>query len=385
MTQQEGASACTSGEIVCMTDAHDWEVQEIGTPEDFKRVELEWNDLLRESDSAIPFLHHDWLRLWWEHFGTGHRMAVLTVRREGRLCLGLPLMEVGARRFGIRITELRSMTNYHSFRFNILVRRGAEDALEAAWRYLRARPRPWHLIQLCEIPWNESRLSVLRELAVRDGYLCGLRGSESPYLRPRGKWEEYTTTLKAKFRSNLRNRRRRLHQLGPVSIVAPTEAADALRLLPTGLDIESRGWKSREGTAIASNPTLTSFYTEWAQVAASQGWLRLFFLSVADTHAAFEYNIAYGGRLYCLKIGYDERFAAYSVGQLLKEEILRLCHEGGFEEYDFLGVVNESKLDWQPELRDHKWLYIYNQDFRSCMAHLYKFGLVPRVKRWIGR
>jgi hypothetical protein len=167
--------------------------------------------------------------------------------------------------------------------------------------------------------------------------------------------------------------------------VAPTEAADALRLLPTGLDIESRGWKSREGTAIASNPTLTSFYTEWAQVAASQGWLRLFFLSVADTHAAFEYNIAYGGRLYCLKIGYDERFAAYSVGQLLKEEILRLCHEGGFEEYDFLGVVNESKLDWQPELRDHKWLYIYNQDFRSCMAHLYKFGLVPRVKRWIGR
>jgi len=44
------------------------------------------------------------------------------------------------------------------------------------------------------------------------------------------------------------------------------------------------------GSAIASDPALRRFYTEWGEMAADRDWLRLWFLRLGGRRVAFEYN-----------------------------------------------------------------------------------------------
>src|SRR4051812_17205391 len=100
-------------------------IKELGGIDEFLALEGEWNELLAESDCDIPFLRHEWLKIWWNHFGPPNRLAVMVGRERERLVFALPLMEVRESYAGIRITVLQSLTNEHSFRFNFIVRRGA--------------------------------------------------------------------------------------------------------------------------------------------------------------------------------------------------------------------------------------------------------------------
>ena len=55
----------------------------------------EWNALLDESVSHVPFLRYDYLEAWWRHRGGGEwpdaELAVVTARQDGRLIGIAPL------------------------------------------------------------------------------------------------------------------------------------------------------------------------------------------------------------------------------------------------------------------------------------------------------
>jgi CelD/BcsL family acetyltransferase involved in cellulose biosynthesis len=365
--------------------ARPMEVEEIRDPERFHALETPWNRLLAESAHDLPFLRHEWLRVWWKHFGREGALSIYWVTREGVPVLAAPLYRTRDRRVGLGIWELRSMTNEHSFRFDILLRRGETEAPAALWRHL-SRTGGWDLIEIRDVVWPEASAARLLEAARADGHPTGVWLSyESPYLAPRGPFEGYRGDLKPKFRSNLRNRIRRLGALGALSFETLSEPEPALAALPTGLALEGSGWKQEEGSAIACDPTLRAFYTEWAALSAERGWLRLHFLSVGGRAIAFDYSLLYGGRLYCLKMGYDPGFASYSAGQLLKHRILEQSFSAGVREYDFLGPMMEAKADWHPSSRRHAWLFLYALGVVARLAHAEKFRLRPAVKRLLNR
>lgn len=368
-----------------MSDAPQLDVEEIRDPERFHALEAPWNRLLSESAHDLPFLRHEWLRLWWKHFGREGALSIYWVTREGVPVLAAPLYRAREGQVGIGLRELRSMTNEHSFRFDILLRRGETEAPSALWRHLSGTGG-WDLIQIRDVVWPEASASSLVETARADGHPTGVWPSyESPYLAPQGPFESYRERLKPKFRSNLRNRTRRLGALGALSFETLADPKPALAALPAGLALEGSGWKREQGSAIACDPTLTSFYTDWAGLSAERGWLRLHFLSVGGRAIAFDYSLLYGDRLYCLKMGYDPEFAVYSAGQLLKQRILEQSFSSGVHEYDFLGPMMEAKADWQPSRRRHAWLFLYARGVAARLAHAEKFRLRPAVKRLLGR
>ena len=349
-------------------------------------LQEEWNRLLAQSAGDTVFLRHEWLRLWWKHFGAGRRLAVFLARRGDRLVAALPLMEFRASVAGIPTTTLQSLTNYHSFRYNALCAPGEDAALEAIWSALRMRRRRWDVIRLEEVPADAPVLDPLLRAARRDGFPVGAwRGAEVPYLRTERSWEEYHSTLSRNVRANLRKRNRLLREKGEVRyrcVSAPEEVPEALRI---GLPLERSGWKASQGSAIVSSPTLTSFYTEWAAVAAENGWLRLSFLGVAGTPVAFDFSALYGGRYYDLKMGYDPAWGRFSVGQVLKAEILCRCFESDTREYDFLGQSMRAKDDWEPMKRGHDWHFIYANTPLGHALHFGKFTVAPLAKRLLRR
>jgi CelD/BcsL family acetyltransferase involved in cellulose biosynthesis len=363
-----------------------YEVAEISELGDFLALETEWNALLDECDCDLPFLRHDWFRLWWSHFGAGRRLAVITARRNGLLALALPVLEERERWLPAPLVKLRSLTNAHSFRFQIPLRRGEEGSVAAAWSYLERRRRPWHMLEFERVPTGFSADRELLDRARRAGCPSGVwEGGTSPYLTLQGTWEAYLGSLKPKFRSNLRNRLKRIQKLGDVSYELVTAREKSAAALEDAFAIERSGWKGEAKSAIGMDPTLARFYTEWGELAAERGWLRLWFLRLGERRVAFEYNLEYKRVLYCMKIGYDSELHPYSPGQTLKAAVLERAFQEGIREYDFLGVMDEAKGDWTSTGRPFNWVYLYNGGPQSRLHHAVKFALKPSLKRILGR
>jgi CelD/BcsL family acetyltransferase involved in cellulose biosynthesis len=351
---------------------------------EFLAIEPEWNELLAESHCDIPFLRHEWLRTWWRHFGSPNRLAVMVGRKGGQLVFALPLMEVTNLYAGIPLTVLQSLTNQHSFRFNFIVRRGEEHAIEDFWSYLRERRRNWHLLVLQEVPSDTPLWQRATDAAQRHRYTVGVwEAYESPYLAINGQWDAFLGTRSRHFVKKLARARQLLagaangfsYELKGRDGWDPTAFAEAL-------EIETRGWKGKSGTAIACDPNLTSFHTTLAQTAADQGWLRLSFLRANGARVAFEYAMEYAGHWYAMKASYDPAFRQYSPGQLLCQEILKFCFEGGIVEYDFLGPLADDKERWTGQSRKHEWLSVYNDTLLSHVHYFLNFSIKPLLKRW---
>ena len=62
---------------------------------DLESLAAEWNTLLTESVTHVPFLRHEYLRTWWETRGGGEwpesELAVVIARQDGRLAGVAPL------------------------------------------------------------------------------------------------------------------------------------------------------------------------------------------------------------------------------------------------------------------------------------------------------
>ena len=49
-------------------------------PEDLWALEAEWQDLAERTDAEV-YMRPAWLRVWWDHFGSGRVLGCLTIRK----------------------------------------------------------------------------------------------------------------------------------------------------------------------------------------------------------------------------------------------------------------------------------------------------------------
>jgi hypothetical protein len=301
--------------------------------------------------------------------------------------LAMPLLESRGTWLLAPFITLRSLTNGHSFRFHVLLARGEQESVASAWEYLRrGRPRSWHMLELERFHTGYSSDTQLMDSARQAGHPVGIwELGISPHISLEGDWGGYFAARKPKFRSNLRNRLKRLGRLGAIDYELVRERSVCGPALEDAFSIEQSGWKGEEGSAIASNPTLRRFYTEWGELAADRGWLRLWFLRLGGRRVAFEYDLEYKGDLYCMKIGYDAELHPYSAGQILKAGVLERTFGRGLGRYYFLGVMDEAKGDWTSEGSPLRWVYVYNSSLLPRLHHAYKFALKRSLKRRLAR
>jgi len=346
--------------------------------ERFLALEREWTALADVAGLDHPFLTHEWMRTWWQHFGAGRRLHIVVARdRAGALVAIAPLMSTYTLMFGLPIRRLEAMANEHSPRFDFIIRPGTEDVFPALWNHLSRAAGSWTVLQLTQLPAGSRVGLELPALARQSGYQTGRWASEeSPYVPLIGAWEQYFQGLATKHRSNLRNRFKRLGALGAVAFET-VRSADAL---PEGLRLEAAAWKGKAGTAIESRADVRQFYHGLAELAAARGWLRLQFLSVAGRRIAFQYVIRYRSKQFLLKPGYDPEFSAYSPSNLLCARVMEEAFEDGVTEHDFLGAAAPWKREWASCTRPHEWLFAFPNTARGRLLYRMKFDMLPRLQ-----
>jgi CelD/BcsL family acetyltransferase involved in cellulose biosynthesis len=328
----------------------------------------EWDELADRA-TVSPFLRPGWVIAGWRCFGTGD-LAAVTVRQDSQLVGLLPFVE----RHGV----FRSPTTPETPEFGILA--DGETASQAlAHALIAKRPRR---IDLGFLEPSGIGFRSVRAAAKQVGYrpLTSLQ-LHPPYITIDGDWAGYEHRLGTRRLREFRRRRRRLAELGPLSVQVSNGQERLEELLEEGFEVEGSGWKQAQGTAIKMRPSMFQFYTEVARWAAERGWLRLGFLRLAGHAIAFDFALEQAGIHYLVKTGYDEAYSSLAPGLLLRHEMIARAFALGIRRYDFLGTDAGWKLPWAVGVSDRVRLQCFAPTLPGIVDHAAFVHVRPVYRR----
>jgi CelD/BcsL family acetyltransferase involved in cellulose biosynthesis len=344
----------------------------------------EWTALCEAGSYDEPFYRPEWVRAYVAAFVPAARLVIATVRTGERLVAVLPLIRDTGMLGGLPARRLRSASNTHSCRFELVNDSArADEALASIWEAL-VREAGWDVLELTDVP-SHGALMRLARLAQANGYASNAAPSLSPpYLNltdARGRPEALLDRLDAKFRGNLRRRLRKLESRGAVTLSHGGTVEPHLRKF---FELERAGWKGAERSAIASDASTRNFYEEVARLGQRLGTLSFYALEVDGRPVAMYLGLHHRGRYYLLKTAYDESLRDCSPGQLLTREALGDLIARGSSEFDFLGGMMDWKRDWAPSVRELCDVHVFRGAAGRAL-HALRFKLRPAAARALRR
>jgi len=358
--------------------ALDLEVREHTSMAGFVALEAEWNALVEASDAGL-FLRHECIRAWIEAFAPRARLMVLTARnRRGTLVAALPLLSELGLVCGLPARQLVAAANTHSCRFDMIAR----DPLAAGRAFLAhlVGQSGWDVLRIIDVPEGGSAWEMYRAAQALGLPTGAWEAERSPFLEFPSSYAGLLARKTPLFRANLRRRRRQLERLGTLSVERVTGAMNLDERLDEGFSLEVRGWKGREGTAIAQDARTRAFYRRVAHDAAERGHLALFFLRLDGRPIAFHYGLVHRGVYYVPKLAYDETLLGCSPGLVLLEEAIKDGIARGLRGYDFLGDEAVWKNKWSSTVRPNHWLFIFRDTVIGRTLRKSKFEWLPAAR-----
>jgi CelD/BcsL family acetyltransferase involved in cellulose biosynthesis len=330
----------------------------------------DWNRLARIGGS--PFLTVEWLTAWWSAFAQGAFTCLLLRDSSGSLRAGACCRRLAGGR-------LRAAANVHSGDWDVVAT--DDDARELGWQALAALGAG--LLDLPAIRRPASLDQARRALHAASYSVATVPGAPSPYLALPASWEELLESVSRNLRSQLGRRRRALERAGRLRF-RTTSGGEALEHdLEAFLRLESSGWKADSGTAILSDPRTARLYRGFATAVAAAGWLRLHLLELDGVPIAGDLDCAFGGGTFLIKTGFDERYAEFSPGLVLRGAVLRAAIEEGSGFYDFLGGPDSYKLRWTTIVRRRSTVKGYRGPGRPLVA--YQTAIRPPLRAGVRR
>lgn len=299
----------------------------------------EWNHLLDESASHVPFLRHEYLMNWWKTRGGGEwgedaQLVVITAREEGQLVgvapffwtpdhLGEPaLMLLGSVEISDYLDLLVSLQNLDRFVVELLDILPKLDLPE------------WKSLDLYNLLDNSPTLDALERAAKFRGWQFNREQLQhSPYISLPGDWDAYLAGIDKKQRHEIRRKMRRAetcedkvewyiaHDADRIT----AEAEDFLRLMAN--DPEKEAFLT---------PLMREHMIRTIQCSFEADCLQLAFLTVNGEKAAAYFSFHYLNRLWVYNSGLDRRFNEVSPGWVLLGYLLQWANQNGIDEFDFM-------------------------------------------------
>jgi len=317
--------------------------------DDLQPLAADWDCLLAESGSDTIFLTWEWCEAWWNAYGEGRSLFVLTAW-QGRELVGVAPFYANKERHWCRLwTCLRIIGDGSgdSDYLDCFSKRGQERPVTAAFvQYLESVPHRWDWIQIEGAPQNSPCLAALSANAVERGWRFASEEIACATLALPNRWDDYLNMLRPRVRTKVRSALAHFEQqLG----VTPAECASDSDLdtwLPQLFDLHTRRWASRQGPGVFQNGSKRSFYRELSRSTLQKGWLGFHRLTWGERPLALQYGFRYHNRFYLLQEGFDPAFEMLRPGIALRGWVVRGEIEQGLAEYDFLAGTARHKLDW---------------------------------------
>ena len=298
----------------------------------------EWNSLLAESVTHIPFLRFEYLSAWWSTRGGGEwpeaDLAVVTARQAGHLA-GIAPLFAARNRDGLAALLLLGSIEISDYLDVIAREADLPDFLAGLLDFVAGPACPdWRLLDWHNLPEASPTLPVLQAQAAKLGWKFSLdRTYHVPSIPLKGDFETYLAGIDKKQRHEIRRKMRRAYESGrairwyivedKASLEAEVEAFLAL---------------------MAQDPEKAAFLTPLmreqmhlaCRAAFESGWLQLAFLEADGQKAAGYLNFDYLNRIWVYNSGIDQRFLDLSAGWVLLGHLLQWANENKRSEFDFM-------------------------------------------------
>jgi len=362
-------------------------VSVLTTPEELIALRDEWNALLVRLDiNDIIFLRCEWFITWWNCFGDERDLKIILVREDNNDLVAIfPFMAEIDKVLWKRVHKLKAIGNDHTYFYDVITPQESsvrDDIYEALFVYLKHEK--WDSIEMPNILQTSSTVEALKKIAKRNKLMLHLSEPlhKNPYILINSTFKDCLQSLSKKFIKELNRGERKLKDIGDVSFEEIQRGDVSNSILEEAYNIEFQSWKGKNGTAISCNENTQRFYTEFAKVAAQNGWLRLYFLKVNDIRIAFMYNVRYRGIECSMKIGYKNEYSTCSPGNILQKYNLGAVFRDKLKQYEFMGRFTEQKKKWTPNGKIAIGVYLYNNSLLSHFIYFIQFGFKSYVKRF---
>jgi CelD/BcsL family acetyltransferase involved in cellulose biosynthesis len=298
----------------------------------------DWNALLAESMTNVPFLRYEYLAAWWRTLGGGEwkeaSLSLVTAHEAGRLIGIAPLFRT-TDRDGCPALMLLGSIEISDYLDMIVRKEDISRFLGGVLDELASQPPDaWSALDWYNLPDTSPTLAVLKEESAKRGWTCVEEiYKPTPSIPLPGDWETYLSGIDKKQRHEIRRKMRRAE-----------ESDQQVRWYI----VEDEGQLDSEIDAflalMASDPDKAVFLTEsmraqmraTAQTAFREGYLQLAFMEVFGQKAAGYFNLDYGNKIWVYNSGLDRKFMELSPGWVLLGYLLQWANEHKRAEFDFM-------------------------------------------------
>lgn len=328
---------------------------------ELERLAPEWESLSQRFQS--PLLDHDWFVCAAAAFHREADLRVVTVRHQGVLTGVAPMAVDPVHRHLVLLgsTALHEPSGWlHA----------SDDALRAL---TQAVVGVGDVVMLSRVATGSRLCEMLSQLVPWQALMITRDTAESFMVPTDRSWDDYLASLSSRTRRRLAAARAKCErEHGEVRFVRmepnPDQATAALDLL---VGIEAGGWKGRQGSALSTRPDLLAFFRSYLARAASKRQLRVSVLWFGDTMVAVEIGVEAYGRMWGLKLAYDERFSEFSPAVQLVHASITAANRVGLDAYEFLGSAESWQRRWRPAPRRYQLAAVYPLSGRAMATAMW--------------
>ena len=309
-------------------------IERIHSAPEFLQLKEDWNALLSQSASHVPFLRHEFQSQWWFNLGGGEwdsgDLSIL-LRRDSNHKL------TGIAPFFISNQKMHFIGSYEiSDYLDLIV--SPEDLsgfITDIFDYLSSDLAPtWKTVDLYNLPENSPTISLMEEAAKAAGFQTKVETIQpAPAVQLPSNWQAYLDSLEDRYRQEISRKNRNADSYFlPVDWYIVNEEHDLDQELDDFL------------TLMANNLEKEKFLTDQmkkqikdsARAAFDEGWLQLAFLTVGNIKAAGYLNFDYNEKIWIYNSGINSVFENLSPGWVLLSKIINWSIEQGKTELDFM-------------------------------------------------
>jgi len=344
-------------------------IRKISESKEFESLSEVWDSLLRKSKDDNPiYLTHEWLSIWWKHFGEGKKLNILLIEKEGQLIGIVPLMRTEYRIGLLRISALETIGSLNCNHIGLIRSGSSEEAVSAFLTYLEEEFAKGELVlRLAWVPDDSRFIELLRSrisLPASNLIMHEKVKTLAPYITLPATWDEYSRWLSPNRRHTLRRKLRSLEKAHSVEFRDCTKG-NLDDMLSRFIDLHEKRWQSANVSGVFSDPKMKGFFRDIAARFLEKGWLHFSCQFVDSETVSAEFGFIYNNKFYCATSARDVGYSEYSVGHLHQMFLIKHAIEKGLREFDFLRGVEPYKFHWTKSARKYMNVIIVNKGLCS--------------------
>lgn len=306
-----------------------------------------WDDLAAHAAEPNIFSESWFLRPALEQFDAMDKVRLFTLWDGDQLCGLMPLATLP--RYGRwPIPHVQNWLHHNAFLGSPLVRKGYADCF---WRELLAGldtdPGQALFFHINGLTIGGEVARALEIICDAQRRRCALVQQTERALLEHGLTPAayYEQAVRSKKRKELRRQKNRLAEEGALTFTRDDSSTGLAEWTEEFLALEKRGWKGRNGSALASFPETRALFSEVLAGAAALGKVERLDLRLEGRPLAMLVNFHSPPGSFSFKTAFDEDFARYSPGVLLQIENLALLDRADIEWCDSCAAQGHPMID----------------------------------------